>query len=530
MMERRKRLGQRNKKPKEPSTTGTVTDAERTGGVPLQSAPSGGGGSVMGGVVTEGAFLRAPGQSFIDSPFGQRYVSVKPKAVVKDDILLRMRVDAFSVRGYLDSDSPAFTGTSPDGILDGELLLQDWYQLVRDMGKRSLKYKHLPVTLTDTDMLIYYLDVYFYVVANLTTLLNLNRLPMWNAGFAVLLALLPRYMSRIIRLWRRTSAIAAPTFLKAHAVRNGMIVSNPGSLAPTMRLWNKTMCLRESSGGPLNYAQDVYIAEMFGNVDKLGNFIADLEAAERWLEVGATLVADDFVAMRDLIDMTFDVVPGSFVSGLPDSSSMPGIVNLPDVRTDILLRAVFRKDVVGAGTDQWIIFPIPGEVLFGGRIPVAGFGAPTLYDYILLGAPKMGQFESVATRIDDVDSMYRIPGTDFPVTSQMSVILDMDTIFGDIVNASDEALKGPVGAPLFFTDPIDKGIAASIVTHELADSLRSLHAFDNMRYISAGSDVLIRMVDEARYDYIMWQDPEDIGANYAEFLAKQLGVPYMRGV
>jgi hypothetical protein len=111
---------------------------------------SAGGGSVMGQLITEGTFLQHPNPTFVDSPFGQRYVSAKPKALIQNDVLVRSCALAFTIRGYAD------TGTvdtlNVQGTGDAELLLQDWYTLVRDMAKRSLKYKHLPTTLTDVDV------------------------------------------------------------------------------------------------------------------------------------------------------------------------------------------------------------------------------------------------------------------------------------------------------------------------------------------------------------------------------------------
>lgn len=481
-----------------------------------------GGGSVMGTVITEAAFLRPPLPTFMDSPFGQRYLCAKPKSCINGDVQARGQIWAFSLRGYC-----TYGTVVAAELAEGENLLKDWYPLVRDMAKRSLKYKHLPTTLSDYNMLKYWCDAYFYVLANLTTLLNLNRLLQYNAAFSYLCAILPTYMSRITRLWRRLSALSAPPFLKAHAIRNGQVVFAPGVLAPTIRMWSPEFLLPSGSGGPSPYILDKEIDEILPVAAELGPFVYGLELTEKWLETGATAISSDFIAVRDLVDMSADIVPGTFVPGLPDPKDVPGLSIDLSVITDLLRRAVFRKDVITAGTDRWIIFPVPEMSDLGGRIPVCGLGQPTMNDFTYLGAPKYGVFYGAAagTKSVDVDSNLMVPGTDFQMISTMDIsATDARSIFGSKTGTPDEEMwTAPLGTAADIFSAYDLNVASTIRAAIRGDALRMLHPWDDVRYHDrdAWAAGWTRLVEEVGYSYLMYMEPSDLAYNYAEFLDRK---------
>jgi hypothetical protein len=482
----------------------------------------------MGDVLTEGSFLQRAKGGFIESIFGQRYTTTKPRALEDADVSVRAQVWTFSIRG-----SHGKVGVPESWLQNtafaGETLLQDWYPLVRDMAKRALKYKHLPVTLSDYNMLRYYMDIYYYVVANLTVLLNLNRLGQFNVGFANICVNLPRVMSRVQRLWRRTSALSIPSFVRDHALRNGQIAYATGILAPTIRFWSNEYLL--VTGGPSITALNEDPFEMLVTLADLETFVTNLETAERWLEIGTAGIATDFTAVKDLIDMCSDIVPGAFVTGLPRSDAMPGLTPDPTLLTDLLRRAVFCKDAVDQATDRWTIFPVPAATEFGGRFPVVGFGTPSVYDFLLLGAPKYGYFNAgLGTKSADVDSICMIPGTDHRVRANLDI---GQTAFADIfgVNpAPDEVFLGDTTPdPYISNNSFDHGDAAAILAYFTTDSIFRLHPWDDIRWNdrNAWAAGWQHIVDENTYGYLMWMDPEDLGENYAEFLAKSLGIPYI---
>jgi hypothetical protein len=435
---------------------------------------------------------------------------------------------AFDIRGYRDIGT--FNSGLPHGVSDGHQLMADWYQLVREMGKRALKYKHLPHSLQDVEMLIHIFNVYYWLIANMTVLLNLNRLPQYNVGFSNLTRELPSYMARVSRLWRRTSALAMPPFLKAHAIRNGMIVYAPGVLAPTFRMWHPLLLLEEVDGGPTITSITGSTVTMLQDHAKLGTLVSNLESAERWLEVGTDDIIDDFAATKDLIDMTRDIVPGSFEPGLPKGEDMPGLVVSPSVMTDLLRRAVFRKDKVTAGTDRWIIFPVPETPAIGNRIPIAGLGAPSLYDYTFLGAPKYGIFDSGPEELaDDVDSDVRITGTDYQVMVSWDNSPTIADIFGSDAVCDEQILTAPSGTHYSIAGAFDVNVAADLREYVLKDPIRVIHPWDRIRYCDREAWPIgwQRLLDETVYSYIMYQEAQDLGENYAEFIGKSLGIPYI---
>jgi len=502
---------------------------------PLAPTPKGGGGGSVfnSAMLTEGTYLQPTGLTFVESPFGQRFLSRKTRAMSRDDIVARGQVWAFKSDFILGYGSATYD--IPDATGPYQLWL-DWYSLVRDMGKRSLKYKHLPLTLaTYPNIPTWWTEAYFVVLANLTMLGNLNRLPMVNVGLSALAANLPVYMARISRLWRRLSAIPAPTLFKAHAIRNGMIPFNPNYTCPVIRAWTMDTLLASASGGPTRTNISGTLFEILMDSTKLGTFVSNLESIERWLETGTDALSTDFTAFKDIVDMTADVVPGTWSAGLPDMASLPGVVNDPNLINEVYCRAIHWKD--DQTTDKWGVFPIAAEANFGGRLPIAGFGAPhPMYDFTLFGAPKFGHFNDGVTRLQDVDGIWRSPGSDMPVFVEHLVTGTFNTreIFGALSGDSHNEecmLRDGSSTPINVYNAADWNSASGIRTLLESDSMKSKHIWaDVMPQIrdSFIDHVWPRFVDEARFQYIFWVEAPDLCLNTTTVLAQALGIPYIR--
>jgi hypothetical protein len=525
----------KSRKPAKAGTSGTL-DAEKDGSVPATSGGIGGGSAFRGELLTEGAYLQPVPPSYVDSPFGQRYLVRKTRSMSLDDIVIRGQVWAFDVRGYHEYGT--VTLDIPD-TLGAENLLLDWYPLVRDMAKRSLKYKHVPTTLATTPALLrHWINAYFFVVANCTVLLNLNRLAMINTGLSKVTEFFPQYMSRVARLWRRTSALSAPSWIKAHAIRSGLIVQKPGFTCPVIRLWTSDVLLPTASGGPTITPSGNTGLSSFTTVAELTKLVATLESVEKWLEIGhASVGMVDFIAVKDLIDMTSDIVPGAFATGLPDGASMPGIVSDPGILTDIFARAMFWKD--DQTTDKWAIFPIPEEGNFGGRVPIVGFGpGGSVYEHTLLGAPKYGHLNSLTARSANVDTIFRALGTDLCMGINgiylcTDAALNARLAFGDLTQYGDEECRreGLPATSIQLFKAIDWDLAATVRDWFVKDSIASKHVWSHgMGSIRSGfvANEWPRFVDEARVDYQFWSEAQDLGANYALLVANALGIPYIR--
>lgn len=514
-------------------------DATRTAeSVPLAtSEPAGMGGSSLGQLpelVTEASFLQPERLTLIDSPFGHRYAVSKSRSRSRDDIAVRVMVFASDVKGYHDVGT-LVNYPFVDDLESGHILLQDWYQLVRDMGKRALKYKHIPTTITDVEIPRHYMNAHHFVGSNLWMLINLNRLGMFNVALATLFTHLPKYMSRILRAWKRLSAAPAPNWLKAKEIRDGSILHIPGLIAPTMRFWHPLTLLAAGSGGPSVGADVSNAYDMLANETKLGVFVLALENTILWLERGTPTIEDDFRAFKDVVDMTHDVAPGTWTTGLVEAKQAPGFVASASLYMELFGRAIFAKDKVTAGTDQWQIFPIPGLTTWGSsNIPINYLGnALAEHDVTLMGTPKFGFFDDDKTAMQaDVNSITRVCGTDvrmraYPLLGGLTAA----DIFGtDIVD--EVIMRDTVAAASLATNGTCNWGDADVTRAWLqADSIDSNHYW--MRFRAQGRDsfpagVWSRFVDESRAK-TAFVDVDDLGFNYGNWMSKQLAIPFLRG-
>jgi hypothetical protein len=503
------------------------------------------GGSAYGNpaaMQVEGEYLRRPGMTFQESPtFGQRYVSQKARGNSAYDVALRIMVWCFDVRGFHDVS----TVTTPiDGEEDGADLLLDYYPMVRAMGKRGLKYKHTPTNLTLTTLPVEWMNAYYALIANLATILNLNRLSMWNPALSVVTQYFPTIMSKVNRLWRRASALYAPVFVREHAIRNGHVVAMPGFTCPVVRFWNWDHVLATASGGPTrSYALDDPYT-VLTDATKLSNFVTNLVDLCKWLETGTATIVDDFTGLMDIVDMTFDIpdLANTWAPGLPKASDLPGLSYDIQIINDLFARTFTIYD--DQATDQYAIFPIPGNTVFGSRVPVTGWGDPLkndLYDHTLLGAAKYGvNNDSLTAKQGTTAQAFRMAGTDVPIGGNeylctTATALDKARMFGTLrsgATSADEQLV-VVGYPDSVISEywgLDWDSAAQIRAVESSDSTHFKHIWATMSSQlrdSWASGRYARIVEEARTAYIHYVENPDFGQNYASYLGIRLAVPYM---
>jgi hypothetical protein len=445
----------------------------------------------------------------------------------------------FDIAGYHDVGT--VTDVSSYGVEATKTLLADWYGHARDLAKRSIKYKALPTSLTDTQMLRYWCNVYHYALANLAMVGNVYRLGHYNIGLREATKYISRYYSRAQRDWRDMSTLPAPPFLKQHAIENGTPVCVPGLLAPTIRFWSPANLLASASGGPTltGYANRLLVGMASGEA-WWTTLLGDIEAAYRWLARGETAIIDDFVAVTDMIDMIADVVPGTFEQGLPKFADLPGMNSNPRVVNDVLYSAICRKNDKDAATDRWTVFPVGGDDTFGGRIPVHGVGPMELTNnFTLFGAPKWGWFNAAGpgtgTYAADVDSAVRLCGSDIWVrdwtTITGPVVADVFGGTADVQQYSEELLYGPIAANTPMYSRCYR-VAATLATHWMQDSIANLNPWDVMGALDDSDswqpEIYHALVQERGYTWQFWEEPEDLGNNTAEAVAQLLRIPYIR--
>jgi hypothetical protein len=482
--------------------------------------------------------------ALVESPFGQRYLTARARTPNADDILARFQVWAFDVRGY--HDYGAFTLDIPTQMEAGEQILENWYDMARQQAKVALKYRHLPLVLGDDTHVINYLNAYVYVVANLSTLLNLDRLYMYNIAFARIQPYLPRRISQIRGMWRRAMAVRAPMLLKAHALRCGTIFHMPGRHAPVVRFWNHD-AIDGHYGGAADYTDDATVVAADTGTDgvlagdnvitgttKLDVFLSNINIALWYLEGNITAGAesDDITAIKDMADMIHDVIPGSWEQGLPGETSLPGIVVDPGLTTELYYRLIAYKTDESVGTDQWVIWPPPQPAGLAGRCPIYTLlpdFKTDIYSNCQLGAPKFAVFEDGVDYVErDVNTAVRIAGSDIPTSAIPAQTFGVTEMF-----------SGGVREVLFTREDgfdtintfVDYGTLANVLGQMDTQCYYNDHYANLVWYradlIAAQSVGELRFLNNTGAAIRAFVDVEDQGENYARLLATSLGVPYL---
>lgn len=495
-------------------------DADKSGTVPAETPAEAVPQAVRG--TKDIKLLQHPYPEVVDSGFGPAYLAGRSRPIPADSVQVIIDKWGFRAQGYAELNSP--TPTMPN-YTDPETLLQDWYTYMRDIGKFTLKYKHTPTTLSDTDNFRDYIHAGQFVIANLVMLFNLTSLVMYNQAMAALCVYLPKKRARLSRLWDRVSAIPYPAIFKNHAIMSGLISHRPGVYPPYIRIWHETALLGNLYGISGNYTDQSAIEPnaFFTNETNLDNFIDNIEKAVQVVEgrVAAALTPDDedIIAIRDVIDMLRDI-PGYddvFTTGLPDPKGFPGLVVSDWHRTELYARGLAIADTHGVSADEYNMFPVIEDDAFDDKVPVARYGPRRpAYDFTLLGAAKAFQLNDSTTGLrytaqtnpvarygTDSRMVYNGDYTDIYTREDGFVNLTMEADYGD-----GAGIRGAWNTGHPFIDHIYmKGVAFA---GQLAANRED------------------RWIDNLGVDEVIWVDTDDFAENYAFLLQNTLKVPYLK--
>lgn len=485
----------------------------------VASAPAVSGGSAMAkSMNVSQQLLQHEKADVIQSPFGQVYLSRRSRPIPADQIQAIVSPWKFTIAGW--TPSGVTTANSLPEYNAGYTVTTDWYNYIRQMGKAALKYKQTPTALVSNDTVYDFMNICFYALANTVALLNLDRMYQYNQAFSTLYTYLPSKMSRVKRLYRRLSAIFMPNFIKAYAIKMGMIPYVPGKIAPHLRFWDDAWLV--AYGGAADYSAMTGLRpdEILLSDTHLSNFVSNIEKAVWALENNISFdanTATDFIAIKDAIDMIHDVPSvGQFYSqGLPDENSYPGLVADKSLLNDYYTRALISYDTHGVGDDEKNCFPVCGDTTFGGKVPVCGFGAPTVEDFTLFGAAKIANLNSTAgARVALATDEHEIYGTNFPDNPLVNEV--------GIYTRED-------GWTQIVGNTTDFGDGAGIRTFLNTGHPQIRHIF--FPHLFAGqldADFEFRFLDTMEVDYTIWMDEEDLGPNHAQYIAASLGIPYLK--
>lgn len=506
--------------------SGKVLDAEKAAAIPASvPATSGGGGSSGFSPVIQNRLVQPFVPGLIQSPYGPSYLTRRSRPLPADAVQARSFGLQFDIKGYV------YKGVAPTEVLNeyqaGENLLTiNWYPAMRQRAKEQLQWKATPTALVAGGTVTDWMNIYFYAVANAGVLINLDRLYQLNQACSSLYTYLPGKISRVKKLWGRLRSVVAPKFLAAEAMKRGLVFSESPDSAVHIIKWSESPLV--VYGGPADYT-DYANASMYfclSNDTYLTNLVDNIEKATWALESAVTYdanMAADFIAIRDVMEMLSNTMPELYGKFLPADMDMPGLIVDPRLGDIVYRCALEQYETKGASADEVTLFPVTKMTEFANKIPIIGRGIPDEEDFSFWGKPK------VYTTNDSTAGLRYGPAA--------NKLVGYGTIFaahwvnwGTLGNWTKDYLytredgwvNDTLDAATDFGD--GAGIRAWINMHGRIIE----HAYWPHIFASQLTTTLEwRFLDDLRVDYQFWMDEEDLGGNYAMFLAKNVGLPYI---
>jgi hypothetical protein len=400
------------------------------------------------------------------------------------------------------------------------------------MGSVTVKYKHTPEALIDVTNFQNFWNLSYYVIAQLHAYLNAMRLYQFNlAGLSfATYTLLPAFEDRIIRLWRRASALRMPGSLRARALRDSLPVYDPIRRVVHVNLFSPfTTPDCTTVYGVADYTDHTgeYPHILLTDATHIGESLTNVESALVALEAYVSSNADDatdFRAIRDLVAMLsyVDAFKEYFPQGLPPEDAVPGLVADASLVNGWYCRMFSMYDTKGLGGDEKSAFPVCGMTGngFDGKIPIFGMGTPTIDDFNLFGAPKFAILDSAENDLAvAVASEHEVMGTLYPVASLGGSARGLSGV--------ESAYTREDGWISLTTAGTDFGDATAIKDFLQANNHLVRHNWNRAMFeAQGGADY--RWVEDAPTSYQMWIPEANFYNNHVVELSRMFGIPYIK--
>jgi hypothetical protein len=341
--------------------------------------------------------IEPPVSGLVASPFGKSYFTKRSRPIPDDVPQVTVETWLFDILGSFSNGVSTGTGNHfslPDYVFE------NWFTRYRFALETANKYRATDTSMTDPTIFRWYWNLYHDTVADVVCLMCLGRLRTWSRGMNTLTTYLTdAYLSQIIGIWRRLSAIKAPSALKAMAVMDGLPIQSVTDRGVHVRLWRIDACDLKPSGGAYTVIDEEPYKTLGADSTEMANMLSILGEAIVVLE-GTTEAANqsDLTKMLDLINMGsyFSGTKSLFVPGLPVEYSMGPIRADESGWNELFCRAMIGNDTKGLGADQMLCFPPIAHAELNGCIPLTGNGAPGLNEWSLFGSIKAGLLNSTA--------------------------------------------------------------------------------------------------------------------------------------
>jgi hypothetical protein len=505
--------------------SGKVLDAEKAAAVPASVPTTGGGGQSGFSPIRQNTLVQPFVPGLIQSPYGPSYLTRRSRPIPADAIQAISLGLQFDIKGYV------IKGTSHTELLNeynaGETLLStNWYPAMRQRAKEQLQWKATPTALVAGSTVQDWMNIFFYAVANCGVLINMDRLYQVNQACSSLYTYLPGKVARVKRLWRRLQSVVAPRFLAIEALKRGLVFSESPDAPVHVVKWSE--CPLVVYGGAADYTDYANRSMYFclSNDTYLTNLIDNIEKAVWALESAVTYdanMAADFIAIRDVMEMLSNSIPDLYGKFLPNDTDLPGLIVDPRLGDIIYRNALENYETKGASADEVSFFPVTKMTDFANKIPIVGRGSPDEDDFSLWMKAKCYTYNdsTAGLRYGAASNKFIGYGTVFPARHAGWATLGN---WGQnyFYTREDGWVQDNLDSATDFGD--GAGIRAWLNMHGVVtDHVYWPHVFANQLTTS----LEWRFLDRIKVDYQFWMDEEDLGGNYASFLAKNLGLPYI---
>jgi hypothetical protein len=474
------------------------------------------------------AELVKPEIGMIRSPFGPAYWTRRSRPYPDDEWQMLYETWRFDCRGYFSFGSPE-TGYDVRNYNAIQSQLNKTYAYLRQIMKMERKPRLKSDTLTDERMADYF-NVYHNAVANLVMPMAFNKLYHYNEYFQTNSTYLPDAMVRVSRLWDELKPVIVPDWLKALSIRDGYIAASRQFPVPHLRIWALDNLTLYGVSGAYDSSYLIEATKASFPLDSLWSSAADIDSflddIQSMIEVlhglvgNGTTQRDEVLSLIEVMQYcaTVEKLVPAYSQGLPSLEEIPGLVNSPSIMSEWYARWRGVEDTHGASTNEVNSFPITQVPGLSPLVPVKGWGQQSILDFTLMGAAKFAS-KCIADGYPRMDVPYvgRVNGMSIPCVCP-SGTLDPISI-GCGYTREDGFLD------LNFTqDNAADMVAAVRAGHYI---LRHVY-WPTLTYASQDdTNIEFRTLDMVPVDYEMWVEPDHYPEFTANWIAKQMGVPYM---
>lgn len=465
----------------------------------------------------------------VSSPYGRLYHTGNVRPMLDDEVQVYSDAWKWCLKGFHRSGTFSTFTSLPAGYDDAYALIKRWFTTQRLHVERELN-TNLPITLTtlnDEENFENYCAGYHWMGAQMGILLNMDRLITYNEGLASVMTYLPKYISRVKKVWRRFMKVIAPNIVIAETWKDGQIGYTPGMMPVYLRGWvpfkpanGVTNVELPHGSAPISATDAVNMGAVLADDAVLAVLIQRLESMILAYE-GLAYVANDkadYQAIQTLMTYLERLEPGYYGRMPKSENDFPGVVSTPEMLDNWRAGYLLSADTKGVSADEKAIFPSYGLAGFDSRIPVKGYGTPSEARYYSLqGKAKFGAIDVAGGAYGAYNAAVIHFGQAIPFVNEL---------FDAASDTSESLYTREDGWVSLLGYAVDWGDGASI-RGAINGSHRNTHHiwFDHVFKNQLTTTLEYRFVGKQPTPVQVWVDQDDFFDNYLTDMSKGLNIP-----